>query len=415
MYKTPTQGYQMLEDMLIHNIDWTLDRRANTRASSRVTKGKKLKKKKEDLSKCTYVLPIKDDPGSYDILFSIANYSGIALANSGAALNLMHGAIGALDGTLIHAIVPLNQQARYRGRGDCFQNVLGMCNFNMILTYVWAGWEGIIHDARVLREVAFDPNSRFMFPPSIMYHPFLINIIFVMLQIPIPMDFLLVIAIPFEEKFNHVHAQLGNVIERTYSVLKVRFSIPKQMAFYPFPKQIKVVVACFAIHNFIIRCNIQDQLFMEYEENACLLWKKNMEETLRKKSLNMNGVSLVHYSPKHQTPQMLIRQDNYAYEVLVLVVQRDFFLQPYSSMRDDHGSLYEQSVHKSELSKLSVNICTSSSQQMSSSSTDIHGKTSRRRKKPAVDLKDKSTEHYVHQSGVTSFQYTASVVRLQVK
>ncbi|KAJ9556291.1 hypothetical protein OSB04_010905 [Centaurea solstitialis] len=31
MYKTPVQGYQMLEDMLIHNIDWTPDKRANTR------------------------------------------------------------------------------------------------------------------------------------------------------------------------------------------------------------------------------------------------------------------------------------------------------------------------------------------------------------------------------------------------
>ncbi|KAI3735325.1 hypothetical protein L6452_14820 [Arctium lappa] len=82
------------------------------------------------------------------------------------------GAIGALDGTLIHAVVPLNQQARYRGRGrgDCFQNVLAMCDFNMIFTYVWAGWEGIAHDARVLREVAFDPNSRFSFPPPNKYY-----------------------------------------------------------------------------------------------------------------------------------------------------------------------------------------------------------------------------------------------------
>ncbi|KAJ9543584.1 hypothetical protein OSB04_023291 [Centaurea solstitialis] len=43
------------------------------------------------------------------------------------------------------------------------------------------------------------------------------------------------------------------------------------------------------------------------------------------------------------------------------------------------------------------------------------GKTSRRRKKPAVDLKDKSTEHYDHQSGVMSFKYTALIVRLQLR
>ncbi|KAL6569912.1 hypothetical protein OROMI_014426 [Orobanche minor] len=78
------------------------------------------------------------------------------------------GAIGALDGTLVHAVVPTSHQTAYRGRGGsrCFQNVLGICDFNMIFTFVWAGWEGIAHDSIVLREVAFNPNSGFPFPPQ---------------------------------------------------------------------------------------------------------------------------------------------------------------------------------------------------------------------------------------------------------
>ena len=78
------------------------------------------------------------------------------------------GAIGALDGTLVHAIVPADQQTRYRGRGkgECFQNVLAICDFDMIFTFVWAGWEGIAHDSRVLKEVAFNPTSGFPFPPT---------------------------------------------------------------------------------------------------------------------------------------------------------------------------------------------------------------------------------------------------------
>ncbi|XP_074356419.1 uncharacterized protein LOC141696132 [Apium graveolens] len=57
------------------------------------------------------------------------------------------GAVGALDGTLVHAVIPVGQQARYRGRrGECYQNVLGICDFNMIFTFVWAGWEGVAHD-----------------------------------------------------------------------------------------------------------------------------------------------------------------------------------------------------------------------------------------------------------------------------
>ena len=54
---------------------------------------------------------------------------------------LIKGAIGALDGTLVHAVVPATQQTAYRGRGGgrCYQNVLGIYDFNMIFTFVWAG------------------------------------------------------------------------------------------------------------------------------------------------------------------------------------------------------------------------------------------------------------------------------------
>lgn len=79
----------------------------------------------------------------------------------------MQGAIGALDGTLIHAIIPREHQTPYRGRGkgDCFQNVLAICDFNMVFTFLWAGWEGTAHDSRVLTEVVRDETSTFPFPP----------------------------------------------------------------------------------------------------------------------------------------------------------------------------------------------------------------------------------------------------------
>ena len=70
-----------------------------------------------------------------------------------------------------------------------------------------------------------------------------------------------------EEKFNHAHAQLRNVIERAYNVLKARFPILKQMAPYPFSIQRDIVIACFAVHNFIRKYNVNDQLFMAYDEN----------------------------------------------------------------------------------------------------------------------------------------------------
>ncbi|XP_024962073.1 uncharacterized protein LOC112502416 [Cynara cardunculus var. scolymus] len=40
----------------------------------------------------------------------------------------------------------------------------------MIFTFVWAGWEGIAHDSRVLTEVACNPTSGVLFPPPSKYY-----------------------------------------------------------------------------------------------------------------------------------------------------------------------------------------------------------------------------------------------------
>ena len=81
------------------------------------------------------------------------------------------GAIGALDGTLVHAVMPINEQTACRGQGGgrCYQNVFGICDFDMIFTFVWARWEGIAHDSRVLTEVVHNPTSGFPVPPPSMY------------------------------------------------------------------------------------------------------------------------------------------------------------------------------------------------------------------------------------------------------
>ncbi|XP_035831514.1 uncharacterized protein LOC110866365 isoform X1 [Helianthus annuus] len=139
------------------------------------------------------------------------------------------GAIGALDGTLVHAVVPVDQQTCYRGRGkgECFQNVLAICDFDIIFTFVWAGWEGIAHDSRVLKEVAFNPTSGFSFPPPDKYY--LCDAAYTNTRgFMTPYrntrywlaDFRRQRALTKEEKFNHAHAQLRNVIERSYGVLK---------------------------------------------------------------------------------------------------------------------------------------------------------------------------------------------------
>ncbi|GAV75064.1 LOW QUALITY PROTEIN: DDE_4 domain-containing protein, partial [Cephalotus follicularis] len=186
---------------------------------------------------------------------------------------IFKGAVGVLDGTLVHAIIPASQQTVYRGRGkgSCYQNVLGICDFNMIFTFVYAGWEGVAHDSRVLIEVMTEPSNNFPFPPPNKYY--LCDAAYTNTRgFMAPYrnirywlgDFRRRRAMT-KEKFNHAHAKLRNVIERAYGVLKARFPILDKMAPHPFNVQRNVVIACFAINNFIRKEKINDELFAQYE------------------------------------------------------------------------------------------------------------------------------------------------------
>ncbi|XP_076957887.1 uncharacterized protein LOC143633465 [Bidens hawaiensis] len=184
------------------------------------------------------------------------------------------GAIGALDGTLIHAIVPVHKQHLYRGRGkgECYQNVLAICDFNMVFTFLVAGWEGVAHDSRILSESLTNANAPFPLPPPDKYYlcdaayahtrGFMAPYRNVRYWLG---DFRRNRALTEKEKFNHAHAKLRNVIERSYGVLKARFPILKKMAPFSLVTQRNITIACFALHNFIRKEGLSDDLFDEYD------------------------------------------------------------------------------------------------------------------------------------------------------
>ena len=64
--------------------------------------------------------------------------------------------------------IPTNKQTLYRGcgRGECPQNIVVICDLNLIFTYVVVGWEGTTHESRILIETVNDPIMRFPMPPS---------------------------------------------------------------------------------------------------------------------------------------------------------------------------------------------------------------------------------------------------------
>ena len=73
---------------------------------------------------------------------------------------------------LIHAVnVPAEKQSLYKRsyNGKCCQYVMAVCDFNMIFTYMVAGWEGVAEDTQVLDRALVD-GSEFPLPPAGIFH-----------------------------------------------------------------------------------------------------------------------------------------------------------------------------------------------------------------------------------------------------
>nr|XP_027109045.1 uncharacterized protein LOC113728886 [Coffea arabica] len=186
----------------------------------------------------------------------------------------LEDAIGAMDGTHIPASVPTNEQMAYTNRhGTQSQNVLAVCDHDMRFVYVYAGWEGSAHDARVF-ESALRMHTDFPIPPPGKYY--LVDAAYKMMP-----GFLE----PFKggrvsrvgqgcgrgqgpkELFNTRHSQLRNVVERSFGVLKQRFAYLKGPVPYSYMQtQINVVIACCALHNFLRETQPSDDHFLQYEQ-----------------------------------------------------------------------------------------------------------------------------------------------------
>lgn len=49
------------------------------------------------------------------------------------------------------------------------------------------------------------------------------------------------------------HSKARNIIERAFVVLKMRWGVLRSASFYPIQTQIRLIMACFLLHNFIRR------------------------------------------------------------------------------------------------------------------------------------------------------------------
>lgn len=90
-----------------------------------------------------------------------------------------------------------------------------VCNFDIQLTFACAGWEDIAHDTRVFQSMGH------------------------------------------KEVFNHMHSSLGASLD----VWKKRWTFLREMPNYLFNKQVKIVIATIALHNYIRRYSKCDYHF----------------------------------------------------------------------------------------------------------------------------------------------------------
>ncbi|XP_076889159.1 uncharacterized protein LOC143539846 [Bidens hawaiensis] len=163
---------------------------------------------------------------------------------------VFRGEVGTLDGTLIHVVLPTKEQDLYRGKGKWgrYQNILAICDFNMIFTFI--GQLG--REKYYLCDAAYAHTRGFMAPYR--------NVSYLL------RDFRRRRALTNKEKFNHAHAKLRNYIERSFGVLKARFPILKRMAPFSLEAQRNLTVACFELQNFIRKEGLSDELFEQYDQ-----------------------------------------------------------------------------------------------------------------------------------------------------
>ncbi|WVZ77855.1 hypothetical protein U9M48_025668, partial [Paspalum notatum var. saurae] len=183
--------------------------------------------------------------------------------------------IGAIDGTHIPCKVPATMADRFRGRKPfTTQNVLVAVDFDLMFTYISAGWEGSAHDSTVLRHSLDHPNGLRVpegkyyradagyaampgfLPPyrQVRYHL---------------REWIGNRPQTLQELFNLCHSSLRTTVERAFGTLKNRFKVLMSRPYYPFPTQVRVVIACCILHNWILQNGGPDR-FVYSEE----LWKQ---------------------------------------------------------------------------------------------------------------------------------------------
>jgi hypothetical protein len=82
----------------------------------------------------------------------------------------LQNCLGSIDGTHVPISMSPNQAAPFRNRkGTLSQNVMFVCDFDLRVTYLSAGWEGSSIDSMVLRSTMTNSIGKFEVPSGKFY------------------------------------------------------------------------------------------------------------------------------------------------------------------------------------------------------------------------------------------------------
>ncbi|WVZ81644.1 hypothetical protein U9M48_028998 [Paspalum notatum var. saurae] len=168
--------------------------------------------------------------------------------------------VGAIDGTHVLARVPASEKAAFLGRKHTTtQNVMAAVDFDLRFTYVLAGWEGSAHDACILAD-ALERDDGLRVPQVL---PGRCRLCCQAEFLPLYRstryhlrEFGARRPRNAKELFNLGHSAL----RRTFGALKNRFKILYNKPFHPYPTQVKLVLACCILHNWILRHGVDDHV-----------------------------------------------------------------------------------------------------------------------------------------------------------
>ncbi|XP_066376448.1 protein ALP1-like isoform X2 [Miscanthus floridulus] len=201
-----------------------------------------------------------------------SNETPVKISNSHRWYPYFKDCIGAIDGTHVFAKVPAKMQAAFRGRKNApTQNVLAAVSFDLKFTYVLAGWEGSAHDATILAD-ALQREDGLRVPPGKF---FLVDAGYACRPGFLP---------PYrgcryhlkeygnrnyptnpKELYNLRHSSLRVTVERAFGALKNRFRIiDTNKPFHRLRTQIKLVLACCIMHNWILSFGVDEVIPEEF-------------------------------------------------------------------------------------------------------------------------------------------------------